>query len=95
MSTQKYPTKPITIEIPVYSGTGGLARPWPADYSLEVSSEHGEVEIYGDSAGLRGLAVQLLALAEANVPHHYHCHLDPITGELDRDFTVLTLTRKA
>jgi len=42
------------------------------------------VIIRGDKAGLRGLAVQLLALAEQDVPERYHHRIDDFMLEVDR-----------
>ncbi|MFF4772972.1 hypothetical protein ACFY05_08965 [Microtetraspora fusca] len=87
------PAKTITVEIPAYRPDGGLARPWPADYSVCVSVEGDEVLIRADKAGLRALAVHLLALAEPDVPTYYHAHLDP--GEIDEDSLPLVLDHNA
>ncbi|GGQ05906.1 hypothetical protein GCM10010140_40340 [Streptosporangium pseudovulgare] len=67
-----YPAKSLVIEIPAYGTDGGLVRPWPADYSIRAVVEYGGVTIEGDKAGLRALAVHLLALSEPDVPAYYH-----------------------
>lgn len=85
----EYPTKTLIVDVPSYRPDGGLARPWPADYSVHVSVAHGEVVIRADKAGLRALAVHLLALSEPDVPTYYHAHLDP--GEIDDESMSLIL----
>jgi hypothetical protein len=78
-------TREVVVSVPVYDAVRGLSRTWPANYrlSFEVTA-HGEVVIRGDKAGLRGLAVQLLALAEQDVPDRYHHRIDDFMLEVDR-----------
>lgn len=82
----------VTIQVPVYRSKGGLGRPWPSSYQLQVQIHSGHVLIGGDSAGLRGLAVQLLALAGEGVPAGYHGDLDGGI-ELDAGSAGLTVMR--
>jgi hypothetical protein len=63
----------ITIDIPEY--TSSLASGYIDGEHLEVFIDSGgEVGIFGNKEGLTSLAVNLLALAQENVPHGYHQH---------------------
>ncbi len=87
-------TKTVVLEIPTYRAERGLARPWPDEYLLRVEVEDGVVTIEGDPAGLRGLAVQLLSLAEPGVPPGYGHDLDGyLPAELEPGSTPLVLMR--
>jgi hypothetical protein len=78
-------TREVVVSVPVYDPVRGLSRTWPANYRLNFEvTAHGEVVIRGDKAGLRGLAVQLLALAEQDVPDRYHHRIDDFMLEVDR-----------
>jgi hypothetical protein len=83
----------VTLRVPAYHSASGLGRPWPDEYRLSVVVNGDQVLIKGDAAGLKGLAVQLLALARATVPVGYHSDLDAITGELDAGSASVTLLR--
>jgi hypothetical protein len=85
----------VTLEVPVYSKERGLARPWPAEYYLAVYVvEKGYVTIEGDPAGLRGLATQLLSLAEREVPAGYAHDLDrSLPAELESGSVPLVLLK--
>jgi hypothetical protein len=87
------PTRDETLSVPVYENATGLPRRWPTEYALKVELLPQAVSIRGDASGLRGLAVQLLALAGAGVPSGYHCHLDGATGELDPESIELVVVR--
>jgi hypothetical protein len=78
-------TREVVVPIPVYDAVRGLSRSWPTNYRLHFDvTPHGEVIIRGDKAGLRGLATQLLALAEQDVPPRYHHRIDDFMLEVDR-----------
>ena len=78
-------TREVVVTVPVYDPVKGLSRTWPTNYRLTFDvTPHGEVIIRGDKAGLRGLAVQLLALAEADVPARYHHRIDDFMLEVER-----------
>ncbi|EWM13815.1 hypothetical protein [Kutzneria sp. 744] len=84
-SEQVESTREVVVAVPVYDAVRGLNRAWPANYRLSFDvTPHGEVVIRGDKAGLRGLATQLLALAEADVPQRYHHRIDDFMLEIDR-----------
>jgi hypothetical protein len=87
------PTRSVTVNIPTYSVSRGLPRLWPDHYSLKVEIPGNYVTICGDPAGLRGLATQLLALAEEGVPTGYADDLDDL-GELDVGSVQLTIVRQ-
>lgn len=75
----------VVVAVPVYDPVRGLSRAWPANYRLTFDvTPHGEVVIRGDKAGLRGLATQLLALAEDDVPPGYHHRIDDFMLEVER-----------
>jgi hypothetical protein len=57
-------------------------------------SPTGQVVIQGDANGLRGLAVQLTALAQADVPAGYHADLDDVYRELDEGSMSLKIQRE-
>ena len=78
-------TREVVVAVPVYDAVHGLTRSWPQNYRLNFDvTAHGEVVIRGDKAGLHGLAVQLLALAEPDVPQRYHHRIDDFMLEVDR-----------
>jgi len=85
----------VSLEVPEYSATTGLARPWPREYSLRVGvAPTGQVLIEGDANGLRGLATHLLALAQDDVPSGYHADMDDFYRELDEGSVPLTIQRE-
>jgi hypothetical protein len=87
-------TKRVTLEVPTYRNEGGLARLWPEHYFLQVLVSDDYVTIEGDPAGLRGLAVQLLSLAEAEVPPGYAEDLEGhLPAELEPGSASLVLLR--
>ncbi|AHI01146.1 hypothetical protein KALB_7788 [Kutzneria albida DSM 43870] len=84
----------VEVEVPVYEQGIGLVSAWPEDYSLKVSvAPGGQVRILGDAAGLTGLATQLLALAQADVPTGAHEDLDDFLLVLDEGSAPLRLER--
>lgn len=84
----------VLVEVPTYDQGVGLMSSWPDDYSLKVSvGENGQVRIIGDSAGLTGLAAQLLALAQPAVPSGTHQNLDDFLLILDEGSTPLRIGR--
>lgn len=83
----------VQLEIPSYDHGIGLVTSWPDRYRLTVSVENGQVRILGDAAGLTGLAVQLLALAQNGVPAGTHEDLDDFLLVLDEGSTPLRLER--
>jgi hypothetical protein len=86
-------TRAVTVKVPIYKPDRGLPRVWPDGYALKVEMHERYVSIVGDANGLRGLAVQLLALAEEDVPTGYADDLDDL-GELDSDSVQLTIIRR-
>jgi hypothetical protein len=86
-------TRVVTVKVPIYAPDRGLPRLWPDRYALKVEMHERYVSIVGDASGLRGLAVQLLALAEDGVPAGYADDLDDL-GELDIDSIQLTIIRR-
>jgi hypothetical protein len=83
----------VTLNVPIYASEHGLPRLWPDSYSLKVEIRGNYVNIAGDSAGLQGLATQLLALAGSRVPSGYSDDLDDL-AELDAGSVQLTIIRK-
>jgi hypothetical protein len=84
----------VQLEIPTYDRGIGLVTSWPDDYRLMVSvDEAGKVRVLGDAAGLTGLAVQLLALAQNGVPTGAHEDLDDFLLILDEGSAPLRLER--
>lgn len=49
---------------------------WEAGFIIEAEIDQNSVIIKANSEGLISLANHLLALAQAEVPHGYHLHLD-------------------
>jgi hypothetical protein len=86
-------TRSVTVNVPTYKRERGLPRLWPDQYSLRVEIRGNYVNIVGDSAGLRGLATQLLALAGEGVPAGYSDDLDDL-AELDAGSVQLTIIRR-
>jgi hypothetical protein len=87
-------TVQVTVDVPRYSKERGLPRRWPDAYYLAVRIDNGLVTIEGDAAGLRGLAVQLLSLAQDETPPGYAHDLDGyLPAELEPGSTELVLLR--
>jgi hypothetical protein len=84
-SDRQTSTREVVVSVPVYDAVRGLNRAWPPNYRLSFDvTAHGEVVIRGDKAGLHGLATQLLALAQQDVPQRYHHRIDDFMLEVDR-----------
>lgn len=84
----------VQLEIPSYDRGVGLVSSWPDRYRLTVSvTPDGKVSVLGDAAGLTGLAVQLLALAQPGVPAGAHEDLDDFLLVLDEGSAPLRLER--
>jgi hypothetical protein len=84
----------VQLEIPSYDHGIGLVASWPDNYRLTVSvGADGQVSVVGDAAGLTGLAVQLLALAQPSVPAGAHEDLDDFLLVLDEGSAPLRLQR--
>ena len=84
----------VQLEIPSYDHGIGLVSSWPENYRLTVSVDaDGKVSVVGDPAGLTGLAVQLLALAQPGVPTGAHEDLDDFLLVLDEGSAPLRLER--
>ncbi|ONI88144.1 hypothetical protein ALI22I_20620 [Saccharothrix sp. ALI-22-I] len=87
-------TVQVTLDVPRYAAERGLARLWPDTYFLAVRVSDGHVTIEGDPAGLRGLAVQLLSLAQDETPPGYAHDLDgELPAELEPNSTPLVVLR--
>jgi hypothetical protein len=84
----------VQLEIPSYDHGIGLVTSWPDDYRLSISVDpDGKVRVVGDSGGLTGLAVQLLALAQPGVPAGAHEDLDDFLLVLDEGSAPLRIER--
>lgn len=84
----------VQLEIPSYDHGIGQVTSWPDNYRLTVSvGGDGKVSVVGDPAGLTGLAVQLLALAQPGVPTGAHEDLDDFLLILDEGSSPLRLER--
>ncbi|GAA3436157.1 Imm32 family immunity protein [Kutzneria kofuensis] len=84
----------VQLDIPSYDRGIGLVSAWPDNYRLTVSvGADGKVSVVGDPAGLTGLAVQLLALAQPGVPTGAHEDLDDFLLVLDEGSAPLRLER--
>jgi hypothetical protein len=84
----------VLVEIPAYDQGVGLVSSWPDQYSLMVSIDgDGQVRVTGDAAGLTGLAAQLLALAQSNVPAGTYQELDDFLLVLDEGSVPLRVER--
>jgi hypothetical protein len=87
-------TVQVTVDVPSYAAERGLARLWPDTYFLAVQVSDGYVTIEGDAAGLRGLAVQLLSLAQDETPPGYAHDLEgELPAELEPGSTPVVLLR--
>ena len=65
----------IKIEVPEY-GKPGFKIHWEDDSAIRCTIEGTQVIIDANKGGLISLARHLLELAQDNVPHHTHFHLD-------------------
>lgn len=83
----------VQLDIPSYDRGIGLVKAWPENYRLMVTVADGKVSVIGDPAGLTGLAVQLLALAQPGVPTGACEDLDDFLLVLDEGSSPLRLER--
>jgi hypothetical protein len=94
--TESHPrieTHPVSVNVPTYAASRGLPTLWPDDYKLVVKIHGSTVYIAGDAEGLRGLAVQLLALANENVTPGYGTDLLANGIELDAGSAPVSIFR--
>ena len=66
----------MMLEIPDYNENNGLKYHWEQGIELSVENSDNEVSIGANKAGLISLAIQLLTLAQDNVPVGHHFHYD-------------------
>jgi hypothetical protein len=66
----------IKLQIPAYSAASGFANHWEDGFEIKVTDSPNEILIQANKAGLISLAIQLLTLAQDEVPAHHHIHLD-------------------
>jgi hypothetical protein len=66
----------IKLDIPEYQVSEGLSHYWSPGFEISVVEVNGEVVIKSNKAGLLSLAVQLLSLAQDDVPSGSHYHYD-------------------
>lgn len=82
----------VSLKIPEYDRYGGVRISWVDGHEIEVSIDGREVMIAANPEGLRTLAMQLLTLAQDQVPGGNHLHLSDDSG-LDSGSLDLTLLR--
>ena len=82
-----------SLSVPPYDPRRGVVAPGEGG-TVTVEVRDGTVEIFGDPAGLRDLARWCLALADPEVPHGAHIHLEPGIGPLGLDSAPLMLARE-
>ena len=66
----------MQLDIPKYNPNDGFRHHWESGFEIQVSGNETEVSISGNREGLISLAIQLLTLAQENVPSGTHFHLD-------------------
>jgi len=66
----------IKLEIPKYDGNSGLSIHWEDGFEITTKTGKNEILISANKAGLISLAMQLLTLAQDDVPTGNHFHLD-------------------
>ena len=69
----------MKLDIPEYDSKEGLPLHWSPGFAIAVSGIGNEVYIKANKAGLISLAVQLLTLAQDDVPAGRHYHYDEHT----------------
>lgn len=62
------------IEVPEYDGSFKFI--WDENFVIECSEDHSTIVLKANEAGLTSLARIFLELAQHNVPHGSHIHLD-------------------
>jgi len=67
--------KKVILEIPEYT-EDGLTTHWEHGFDLITTNANNQISIKANKAGLISLAVQLLTLAQDNVPIGHHFHYD-------------------
>jgi hypothetical protein len=66
----------IKLEVPPYDKETGLTYHWEDGFEIAVNQSDGEILISANKTGLISLAIQLLTLAQDNVPIGCHFHYD-------------------
>ena len=69
----------MKLDIPEYDSKEGLPSHWSPGFAITVGALDNEVQIKANKAGLISLAVQLLTLAQDDVPTGRHYHYDEHT----------------
>ena len=66
----------ISIDVPDYDTNTGLIDYWENNFSIRTAYTGDEFLLQANKEGLVSLAIQLLALAQDNVPAGVHFHYD-------------------
>jgi hypothetical protein len=75
-STLKILFMVLVLEIPEYEEREGIKIHWEYGFEIFTSGSDNEISILANKAGLTSLAIQLLTLAQDNVPTGSHIHYD-------------------
>ena len=70
----------VNIEVPDYSQENGVESRWEGNFLLETAYVEGSFIIKGNKEGLISLGIQLLTLAQDDVPLHAHLHYDDLNS---------------
>ena len=66
----------MEISIPKYNSSDGFEYHWEDGFEITVGQSDAGISIRANRAGLKSLAIQLLTLAQEDVPINTHLHLD-------------------
>jgi len=69
----------MKLDIPEYDSKNGLPSHWSPGFAITVAGVANEMHIKANKEGLISLAVQLLTLAQDDVPIGRHYHYDEHT----------------
>jgi hypothetical protein len=70
----------IEIKVPNYHPEEGFKYTWEDNFIIKTSIEGNKICIKANETGLRSLAIQLLTLAQPDIPLGCHMHYDDINS---------------
>jgi hypothetical protein len=82
----------VSLELPNYSLETGVPIQWQGDFSISTSGTADCFVLKANKAGLISLAIQLLTLAQDDVPVNCHIHYDEFNS-LEDDLIELVIQK--
>ncbi|MED4781966.1 hypothetical protein [Brevibacillus choshinensis] len=70
----------INVQIPKYSNERGIEFTWEDNFTIKAEKFSNTIVIKANKEGLQSLAIQLLTLAQDEVPVDTHLHYDELNS---------------